>query len=393
LNKISGQQNLPAPPLHISIPAAGTFMLPAGQGIVGGFGSVLSPQLASGNVLTGQYMIQMGLYTSLQVYDYALQYWCDVQVSPFQLLTISSDGTNYRIANTTGCPVGAIITNAGSGLTNGFNTVAVTPSAGGSVWNTLVGGAINTTVTITAGGTNYKAAPILLFTPPANQGTTPYILPAATCTISAGVINAVTVTQVGAGLVAAPIITVIPVPGDTTGGGGVLTVNATLAQSGTLLAMWPAANTLASATSNPFLPVQQAAPYGTALTAVPTFTFNPASTIAATAIMNFTITSITNTTPGVTYVTAGAAFSGGIVAGAAANANAVFDKALSLPIFPPINVAATTGVTTLAGPFGGVNIQAVPLLSVFSSASTVATAAVQTPVVGGATDTLLFMPI
>lgn len=388
MNKISGQQALLAPTLPMALPAGGIFMLPAGQGIIGGFGSVLSPQLASGNVLSGQYVVQLGLYTVMQVYDQGLQYWRDVNVAPFSLTTISSDGTNYRIANTTGCPIGALITNGGTGLANGFNTVTVTPSAGGSKWSTLVGGAINTTVTITAGGSAYQAAPILLVTPPANQGSNPYILPTMVCTISAGVINTVTVTNQGAGLVGAPLITVIPVPGDITGAGGVLTINATLAASGVLLAMWPAANTAATATTNQ--PLQQAAPYGTVLTAVPTFTFAPTGP-AATAIMNFTITSFAAGTAGVGYVGAGGAFTGGIVAGTAANTNPMFDKGLSLPIFPPVTVAATTGLPALAGPFGGVNIQAVPAFASFSAGAAATTAAVNTVNVGGANDTLLFM--
>jgi hypothetical protein len=388
--KISAGQNLPAPTLPIGLSAGGIFMLPAGQGIVGGFGSVLSPQLATGNPLTGQYICQLGQYSTVQVYDNGLQYWRDVQVSPSALATLSADGANFRIANTTGCPVGAIITNGGSGLTNGFNTVAVTPSAGGSVWNTLVGGAINTTITITAGGTLWKAAPAIVFTPPANQGSTPYILPTATCTISGGIINAITVTNQGAGLVGVPGITAVPVPGDTTGGGATLTINPTLAATGVLLAMWPAANTLASAASTQ--PIPQAAPYGTPLTAVPTFTFNPASTIAATAIMNFSITGFTNTTPGVGYVAAGGVINGGIVAGSAANTNPMFDKNMQIPIPPVFTVAATTGIPTLTG-FQGVNYQAIPNYAAFSTGAAPGTAAVQTPTVGGVNDTILFMSL
>jgi hypothetical protein len=52
-------------------------------------------------------------------------------------------------------------------------------------------------------------------------------------------------------------------------------------------------------------------------------------------------------------------------------------------------VAPTTGVTTLSGNgFGGVNIQVAPTLALGTqlAAGTVGTVAVQTPVVGGATD-------
>jgi hypothetical protein len=432
-NKISGQSLLSGPTFPLALAAGEAFVLPAGQGVVGAFGSVLNPQLASGNTLTGQYVVQLGLYTVLQVYDAGLEYWRNVSVTPFSLVTVSSDGTNYRIANTTGTPVGAIITAAGSGGTNGFygfnawtgsistptglvapgaayliqNGVAspgngvftITPSAGGSQWNAIVGGAINTTISLSgtvyqnqlfggtgvsqtaSGGALYTRAPAILFTPPPNQGNQPYILPTAVCTISGGAINSVTVTNQGAGLLGLPGITVVNFPGDTTGGGAVLgwtSGNSSQVGSGALLAMWPAYG-------------------GTAVTAPPTFTYggtsNPAPT--ATAIMNFTITSITNTTPGVGYTAAYAVIQGGVVAGTAANTNPMLDKAMSIPIYPPLNVAATTGVTTLAGPFGGVNFQVAPTIALGTqlAAGTVTTVAVQTPVVGGASDTILLMSI
>ncbi len=418
INKISGLVNLPAAPLPIGLAAGEVFMLPAGQGIVGSFGSVVTPQLAAGNPLTGQYVIQLGQYSTLQVYDANLYYWRNVQISPMSLIMVSSDGTNYRVVNSTGTPVGGLITSAGSGGTNGFygynnqgaaitiqngvlstgNAVfTITPSAGGSLWNAIVGGAINTTISLSgtvynagpfggtgaaitaSGGTGYVRPPIIVFSPPPNQGSQPYVLPTAICTISGGAINSVTVTNQGAGLLGLPGITVIPQPGDTTGGGAVLgwtSGNSAQVGSGAVLAIWPV------------FP-------GTVLTAVPTFTFggtsNPAPSV--TAIMNFTITSFTTGTAGVSYVGAGGAIFGGIVAGSAANTNPMFDKALSIPVVPPITVAATTGVPSLAGPFGGVNFQAIPTYAAYSSGAAPATAAVITCNVGGANDALIFMPI
>lgn len=420
INKISGLVNLPASTLPIAMPAGSVWALPAGQGIVGSFGSVLAPQLATNNPLTGQYVVQLGQYTTLQVYDSGLDYWRNVNVAPQALLTVSSDGTNFRVVNSTGTPVGALITAAGSGGTNGWygynnqrqptviqggqivtsgsNAIfTITPSAGGSLWNAIVGGAVNTTISlsgtvyqnqpfggtgvslIASGGSNYQVAPIIVFSPPPNQGLQPYSLPEAVCTISGGAINSITVTQQGCGLVGLPGITVVPQYGDLTGGGAVLgwlSANSSMVGSGTVLAMYPA------------FP-------GLAVTAVPTFTYggtsNPAPT--ATAIMNFTITSFATGTAGVGYVGAGGVISGGIVAGTAANTNPILDKALSLPVYPPINVAATTGVPTLAGPFGGVNFQAVPVYAAFSSGAAPGTAASITANVGGANDSLLFMSL
>jgi hypothetical protein len=384
------------------------------------FGGISTPQLGTGNPLSGQYYLNLGQYSCIQVYDQSLNYWRTICVSPYgSPLAFSADGANYRVANTTGCPVGAIVTTASSSLTNGFygysqfgsgqgaaviiqngivtagnSTFTVTASAGGSLWNMLVGGAVNTTISLSGtvyqnlpnyyvsgspsftatGGSLYTKPPIIVFTPPPNQGQQPYILPTATCTISAGAINAVTVVNQGAGLLGLPGIVVIPQPGDTTGGGAILgwsSSNGTQTGSGTLLAMWPAY-------------------YGTAVTAVPTFTFSPTGA-AATAIMNFTVTSFTQGTTGAGYVAAGGMFFGGIVAGAAANTNPIYDKAISVPIFPPVTVAATTGLPTLAGPFGGVNIQAVPTFTSFSSGAAASTAAVTTVNVGGAADTIQLM--
>jgi len=303
---ISGQGNN-YPILPIAVPAGSSFTLPAGQGIVGAFGAISTPQIGTNNPLSGQYFLQLGQYTTLQMYDDGMNYWQNVDVTPYALITISSDGANFRVTNSTGGVVGAVITGAGSGGTNGFygysqygagqggqiviqngvttigNSIfTITPSAGGSLWNAIVGGAVNATISITgtvfngnlssqnpsgvgqslnafgqgsaaggitaSGGTNYTKAPLIVFTPPLNQGNQPYVLPIAVCTISGGVINSVTVIDQGAGLIALPGINVVPQPGDTTGGGAVLgwlfgaTGTAGLGAgtgSGSVLAMWP----------------------------------------------------------------------------------------------------------------------------------------------------------
>ncbi|HEX8807705.1 MAG TPA: hypothetical protein VF760_01785 [Xanthobacteraceae bacterium] len=428
-NKIGGGSALAGPGYPISLAPGQAFMLPAGQGVVGSFGAVVNPQIGSGNIFTGQYALSMGLYSQLQMYDPTLNYWRTIAVGlPWNYVTISSDGQNYRVINSTGTPVAALITNAGSAYTNGFygflnsfnnsgnavtiqngiltagnTTLTVTPSAGGSTWNVIVGGAINTTISVSgtvyqsqggiltpfgattggltaSGGANYTRPPIIMFTAPPNQGAQPCILPTATCTISGGAINAVTVVNQGAGLLGLPGIVVVPQPGDTTGGGAILgwlAANNSQVGSGTILAMWPSYN-------------------GTAVSAVPTFTFSPASTTAVTAIMNWSVTSITNTTPGVGYTNAFAVWAGGIVAGAAANSNAILDKlALPYPLFPPLSVVAGTGVSTLASAYGGANIQAAATIAFGTqlAAGTVTTVAVQTPVFGGNNDTLMFLPL
>jgi hypothetical protein len=265
INKIGGGTAL-LPGLPIALSQGETFMLPTGQGILGTFNAQTGNLVQTGSTLTGQYIVNLGAVSAIQVLDAGSQQWITVAKGPSNDCTVSSDGRNFRLVNPSGTPLSAAITNAGSGLTNGYNTVAVTSSTGGSTWNTIVGGAINTTVVITTAGANYTVPPILVFVPPASQGNAPYILPTATCTLTSGGVGAVTVLNAGAGLVAAPTIQVIPQPSDTTGGGAVLTVNATLAGSGTLTYLAP--NYL-----------------GTGIASAPTLTFVPASTLAATVTL------------------------------------------------------------------------------------------------------------
>ena len=258
-----------------------------GSGVRSSVYNAIPISLTSGQPYTvpsGQWQVLLGPYTAIQWFDPASQIWRNLEnTAQVPTVILSSDGTNYRILNITGTAVGAVITNAGTGYTNGIypagtgTGTASSPtctftSGSGTVLatgNVIVGGAINTTVTITTAGSNYTKAPILLISAPPAGG----VQATATCTISGGVINAVTVTNQGAGYTAAPTITVVNANGDTTGTGAVLTVNSTLVGSGTVTAITIANN-------------------GAGMTAVPTISFSPASTTAATAVMCVTMTSI-----------------------------------------------------------------------------------------------------
>ena len=278
VNKISAGQNL-YPPMTVPLAGGQTYLLPGGQGVVGTFGGQAGSTL-TGYTLTGQYLVNLGPYCSLQMYDAQLQYWRNVPAANGTPIFISCDGTNYRVANTTGCPVGAIVTQGLGGIANGFNTVTLTPTAGGSTWNTIVGGGLPSgLISITTAGT-YSIRPQVIFTPSASQGSTPYIIPTGVAVLSSNTITSVTVLSRGAGMVAPPSITVIPAPNDTIAslGGAVLTPPQSLT-TGVLHAAWPTY-------------------YGTALTVAPTFTFTPASSISATAVMNFTATGISVVTTG-----------------------------------------------------------------------------------------------
>jgi hypothetical protein len=320
----------------MTIPLAGgqTYILPGGQGVAGTFGSAI--QGFTGYTLTGQYLVNLGPYCSLQMFDSTQQIWRNIPAANGTPIFFSSDGTNYRLANTTGCPVGAIVTTGLGALTNGFNTITVTPTAGSSTWNTIVGGSMPSgLVSVTTTGSGYVYPPQLIFTP-VNQGSSPYIMPTAVAVLSGGSISSVTVLSVGAGMLSPPSITVINRPGDTIGSGAVCLPPQSLT-TGSLAHMWPVN-------------------YGTPVTVAPTFTFTPASSIAATAIMNFTVTGISVVTAGASLGTSTAFMAttgpgsvpGGPETLTAIVSNSYYDKQCIFPRPAQVGFFAPAGAVTQA---------------------------------------------
>jgi hypothetical protein len=128
------------------------------------------------------------------------------------------------------------------------------------------------------------------------------------------------------------------------------------------------------------------------VTAVPTFTFSPASTIAVTAVMNFVVTGLTITGGGVAVPSGSFLLvnSGAITAARAANvAGPIADTLLTqerMAIIQPTiagNVITATGIIIDAG-FG---FQAVPGVGLVSSTGVAPTTGINiTPTVGGITD-------
>ena len=138
------------------------------QGQIPGGGNRIS--LAAGETYqppAGQYLITPGAYTFIQVRNPVTNLWTSIAQTPNSANFVSFDGYNQRLANLTGCALGALVTNVGSGYTS---APTITASAGGSTWQAIVGGAVNTSVTITAGGTGYTYAPTVLISAPGNGG-------------------------------------------------------------------------------------------------------------------------------------------------------------------------------------------------------------------------------
>jgi hypothetical protein len=151
--------------------------------------------------------VVLGKYTVLQEIDPISGAWRGVGSSQAgaTIQRLKGDGNNYRLANQTGCVVGALLTTAGSGYTT---APTVTATSGGSIWRAIVGGAVGasgsgTAPTVTNGGTNYTYPPQILFSAPPAGG----IQATGYCTLTGPSVTSVTVTDQGAGYTQAPTIT------------------------------------------------------------------------------------------------------------------------------------------------------------------------------------------
>ena len=243
------------------------------------------------NFPQGTFYVAPGPYTSLQFLDPVTTRWTTINAElSNRPIVIDSDGGNFRLANLTGVPVGALITTSSAGgYTNGIGTavtgLTITPSAGGSVWVPVVGGQL---LVASAGA----VAPVTpgsgyLFPPLAVIGAPPVGSIQATGHFSgtsggALISGSFVLDNTGAGYLAAPVVTVIPDARDNTGTGGAVVLQLNASASGFLTAMYPSgAFGLASGSGG----------YGLPVTSAPTFTFSPAGP-AATAIMNFVLTGV-----------------------------------------------------------------------------------------------------
>lgn len=334
--------------------------------------------LAAGNsyvLPAGMLQVHTGAVSVLQFKDPITGVYRDLGGAVCGPRMIRSDGFNYRIANLSGCAVGALITTAGSGYSS-TTPPTVTVSAGSSKWSVIVGGANNSTVTITNGGSGYLYPPILLVDPPPAGGQQCTM----TCTISSGAINAVTVTNQGAGYTAVPNIYVINDSRDTAGSGAVLTAGA-LTGAGTVTGMI-------------------CTDHGTAVTSVPTFTFSSGSA-AATMACAFAATGITVGAGGAAYGNAqpfGVITVGGQVSGTATLTNPEYQA----NIIGPVRQAVGSGTSTAGGAITATGFtftdpglfSAVPNGLVIAGGSGLATTVGQVTItVGGVSDDNWVMPI
>ena len=325
----------------------------------------------------GQFMIQPGSYTFLQAKDPITGLWRMASANPGVARFVDSDGQNYRLANLTGCPVGALMTNVGSGYTSAPTVAA---SAGSSAWTAVVGGAINSTVTVTTAGAGYVHPPTLVFSAPPAGG----IQASGIAVVSGGAISSVTVTNQGGGYTVAPTITVVPSPLDTITTTAVLTVNATLAGSGTVVGV---------------LCTDPGVPQTSVVTL--SFTGGGGASAAATVVGCYACTGFTKAVDGAGYGNAQPMLlvtGGGVTAG---TPGSVVNPQLGAGIFQPrqanISLTSTAGgiIQTSGAVINDAGLfQAVPLGFVIAGGTGLATTtAGATMTIGGITDTSLIFPV
>ncbi len=233
---------------------------------------------------TGAWNITPGLYSVVQEYDAITGIWRAIGsgLSGGSTKFINSDGGNWRISNQSGCIVGGIVTTAGAGYTT---APSVTSNVGSPKITAILGGAVNTSITVVNGGSGYVYPPIVLFDAPNVSGSSTYGVQATGhATISGGAVTAITVDDQGAGYTNTPNIYLQNDPRDTAGNGA--TATCTLTGSGTVTAL-------------------VVTDFGNAITstAVPTLTFSGTSTsgAAATANMNWSVLSYSATSVGGGY--------------------------------------------------------------------------------------------
>lgn len=221
----------------------------------------------------GLYQVTLSPYHTIQYFDPNMAVWRSMGSAGEggAANTLFSDGNAVRIVNQTGCAVGALLTNAGSGYTS---APTVTASAGGSMWRAIVGGAVSTSVTIISGGAGYTYPPRVVIDAPQRGG----IQATAVATLSSGAVSAVTIVDQGAGYVSTPNIAFVNDPREVenpavTAGYG---ASAALTLTGAQTVTGVLCTNVGSA----------------AVSSLPTLSFSGGggSSAAATTIMNWTVT-------------------------------------------------------------------------------------------------------
>lgn len=190
--------------------------------------------LAPGQALAvppGVFFVHPGKYGTIELLDPLNGVWRthpSAYAAAGQIQRLKSDGTTLRVANLTGCPVTAVVTNAGSAYVQASTTVAA--NTGGSTWAAIVGGMVSVTTVSNKGG-NYGIAPMVFFPPPApaasNSNGIGGVQATGYATIASGTVSGVTMTNWGAGYQSAPVPIILPSPYDPNLSSGITAASCT----------------------------------------------------------------------------------------------------------------------------------------------------------------------
>ncbi len=341
-----------------------------------GFGNRIS--LAAGETWTiqpaGWYWILPGLYTTIQVYDPILLTWVAIGgcgSGNGEPTYMSSDGVNYRLANLTGQPVGAIVTTAGTGYTS---APTVTIGSGNSIWRPVLGQYVSS-VTVANAGVNYTYAPAVLFSAPPAGG----IQATGIAVMSGATVGSVTMVNKGGGYLSPPTVTFVNDPRE--------------GQNGTTFG-YNAAGVAVLAGSGGVNAVICSDPGNTGYTATTTFTTSGGggSGLVVAPVFCLTITSLATAASGGPYTTAPVEVT----------ALDVQSSTVSAPLNPAISnywvktrkasilAPTSSSVITTTGAIvydGGIYTQFSPSPQVIANSTVIATAASITFNMGGVTDT------
>lgn len=303
-------------------------------------------------VPAGVFLVGLNGYLVIQYLDPVTGVWAQGSGAAFNrgVNYIKSDGYNVRIANLTGCCVGAAIVNAGSGYVQatttivasglGFQTGVAVPT-----FQPIIGGALGVSGTFTLAvptvGAGYGIAPIVMIPPPPPAANNPNGVGGIQATAYAvlgasGSISAISLTNPGAGYPSAPVVTVVPSPFDPNLSSGITaaSVSVSLTASGSITGV---------------LCTNNGGPLITGSLANVTLTIAGAgSSGSVSAIVMQTVVSGTVSGPGVGYGTAeiGIISIGGIPATGAVTAS---PDALRLAWQPrPANIGLTPANTSVS---------------------------------------------
>jgi hypothetical protein len=334
---------------------------------------VLAPGCAL-PLMRGDWMIDLAGSAIVQYLDPTTNVWRIPRTgfrASYQF--VQSDGANVRVANLTGCPVAAVVTNAGSGYPT-TGTTCTSSGAGGSTWQVIVGGQLSI-VSVATAGSGFGIAPLVIIPAPP----TPGVQATGYATITSGTVSGVTLNNRGAGYLTAPTIAILPNPADPNLLSTTAIVNATVAVS-----LLGSGSVSAVYCTNPGAPV----------TVAPTLTIAGTGGSSATAVaqLMLTLTGATVWSGGTGVTDAGAFISiGGVPTSTPVNTAPDIESTDFIPRPANGGLANTGGslvsVSTIYD--GGLFVGATPTLIVTPTAGSVgATGPSITALVGSANATV-----